>query len=180
VTDAGHIYLISGVQGQGIYIGQTVLLTQRWKRHQRELEDGCHHNPYLQRAVSKHGSDSYAYVVAEEVPVEELTEREQAWMDQLRAEGVTVYNIAPAVGPCRLPGYKHTQETKAKMSVARRGKKLRLTAEQREKMSEIRRGKPLSSEHREKVIRGLIGRPVSDETKRRIAESVRKSWSKRR
>lgn len=142
----GIIYLISGIQGQGIYVGQTLDPNERWYHHEYELNTGKHHNIYLQRSWVKHGSDAYAFVVQEEVPEADLTNREQFWLDEFPRMGVTLYNINRVAAkppswlgrkrgplseerkqalrearlrqPCPRTGKKHSQEAKKKMSLA--------------------------------------------------------------
>ena len=52
-------------------------------------------------------------------------------------------------------GYKHTEETKKKMSLLRTGKKF----------------KPFTEEHKEKIRQSNIGKKRSEETKRKLSES---------
>lgn len=68
-------------------------------------------------------------------------------------------------------GTKHSQETKIKMSLARKGKKQsKDTVEKR--MSKLR-GKPLSDSHKQKISLLRQGTTSSEETKKKISESLK-------
>lgn len=56
----------------------------------------------------------------------------------------------------RKKGFKHSEETKMKMSAAAKGRKLSL--EHRRKLSEAKKGKHLSAEHKRKLSESLLGR----------------------
>ena len=73
-------------------------------------------------------------------------------------------------------GYKHTPETRRKMSEARKGKPL--SDETRCKMSEVKKGKPLSDEHKRKMSEAQkgeknhnFGKPFTEEHKRKLSEA---------
>ncbi len=68
-------------------------------------------------------------------------------------------------------GYKHTNETKRKISEALKGKKL--SEETRMKMSENNarfwKNKKLTEEHKKKLSLSLMGRKLSEEIKRKMS-----------
>ena len=67
-------------------------------------------------------------------------------------------------------GYKHTTETKQKMSESRKGKKLpKFSEEHRRKISEAQKGKKLSDEHKKKISESEKGKKLSDEHKKKIS-----------
>lgn len=104
------------------YIGSTGDRKKRWTEHLRRLRVGNHHARRLQYAWNKHGEAAFVFEVLELVDdLAKLIEREQAWIDQLQACKLG-YNASPTAGSPR--GFKHTAETKAKVSAAGKGRKL--------------------------------------------------------
>lgn len=65
-------------------------------------------------------------------------------------------------------GYKHTEESKRKMSESQKGKKL--TEEQKQKISEFHKGRKRSPEAIEKTRLANIGRKMSPEQKERLRQ----------
>jgi hypothetical protein len=69
-------------------------------------------------------------------------------------------------------GYKHTTETKQKMSEARKGKKLpKLSEEHRRKISEAQKGRKLSEATRKKISESEKGKKASEATRKKMSES---------
>ena len=64
-------------------------------------------------------------------------------------------------------GYKHTEEHKKKMSLARKGKKL--TEEHKKKMSLAQKGKEFTVEHKKNMSLAHKGKKFTEETKRKIS-----------
>ena len=64
---------------------------------------------------------------------------------------------------------KHSEETRKKMSKARKGKKR--SEETKMKMSESMKGKKLSKETKRKISKSIKGKKRSEETKRKISEA---------
>lgn len=81
-------------------------------------------------------------------------------------------------------GSKHTPESRAKMSAAKRGKApfagKRHSPESKAKMSAYRTGrkrprkKPLTPEHRARIAAALAGRTLSDETRAKMSAAQRR------
>lgn len=81
-------------------------------------------------------------------------------------------------------GYKHTEETKKKMSLLRTGKKFKpFTEEHKEKLRQSNLGQKRSDEAKEnmsKASKGIPrpyrkGIPVSEETKKKISDTLKKN-----
>ena len=66
-------------------------------------------------------------------------------------------------------GYKHSDESKKKMSESHKGKKM--SEEAKKKISEFQKGKHLSEEHKKKVSEAQKGKKVSEETRKKISEA---------
>lgn len=90
------IYKIESPSGK-CYIGQSVNIDKRIYEHKRQLSAGTHCNRKLQNAYNKY-KESLMWEVLEVVPKEDLTNREQFWIDELDAvaQGYNICKIAAA------------------------------------------------------------------------------------
>jgi hypothetical protein len=113
-------------------------------------------------------------------------------IEYIRRYGKKKYKLGTLVnltdGGEGVTGFKHSEESKKKMSIAKKGTKL--SEEIKQTMSEREKGKTLSKEHKEKIansLKGQIrpqevrdkiskklsGRKMSDETKKKISEKMK-------
>lgn len=193
------IYLILNKLDDKLYIGSAVDFERRKAKHIRLLNSNCHPNSHLQSAWNKYGANNFGFSAFELIDDKaNLIDREQFWIDYTKCyERDKGYNI------CRQAetryGVKHTDATKEKMSIARKGRRKskewqdKITAalqgktrseEIKKKMSEARIGKTLSAKTRAAMVKGQTGRKHSEESKlkRSLAlkgrkiENVRKGW----
>lgn len=74
------IYKIVNTVNNKVYVGQSVEIERRWKRHKRELNDNKHGNDYLQRAWNKHDKKNFRFEIIEICKEEELNKREMFWI----------------------------------------------------------------------------------------------------
>jgi len=74
------IYSITNIINGKIYIGQSIEIEKRWRRHKNELKNNKHDNIYLQRSVNKYGFDNFQFEIIEECKKELLNEREIYWI----------------------------------------------------------------------------------------------------
>lgn len=157
------IYAIINIFDDKIYVGQAYEKHKRWKNHKIALNNGNHGNRYLQSAWNKHGKERFIFVVLEQVDdIALLTEREQYWMDALRAaDREHGYNLSPAAGSCL--GVKHTVETKEKLSKIRKG--MKRSEDFGKRVSEWMTGRTVSAETKEKCRQSHLGHKQSDATK---------------
>jgi group I intron endonuclease len=162
------IYRIRCLANGKVYIGSAVDFAERWRVHVYELDRGKHHSRYLQRAWNKHGPDGFVFEVIEYADQPVLIEREQWHLDNAQACNPRHgYNTSPTAGSQL--GFKHSEETRAAYSEARKGRvvtpetKARIRAkhlgrvfspETKAKMKAARRNKPLSPAQ-EEVVKGL-------------------------
>jgi len=121
-------------------------------------------------------------------------ELEKRRIQELRAQGIPIVNYTD--GGDGVSGYKHTDETKAKMSAKKTGVKLKpFSVVHKQKISEAAKGsnnpmygkeftkehrarliasakaKVFSDEHRANLSKAMIGRKVSAETRKKISEA---------
>jgi group I intron endonuclease len=99
------IYAMLTASGECKYVGQTNCFRKRWKDHTRMLRAGRHYNFHLQRVWNKYGEKNLKFVILEvcENDHDDLTDREDYWIDQLMPEcnimksaAATEYKYFPA------------------------------------------------------------------------------------
>lgn len=84
-----HIYKIHNIITGDCYIGSSVNLKERWKRHKKDLRKGKHHSIILQRAWNKYGEENFELKELEICSEEETREKETNYLLLLNP----VYNI---------------------------------------------------------------------------------------
>lgn len=109
------IYKITNMINGKIYIGQSKSLNKRKSDHFRALERGRHQNIHLQYAVNKYGLGNFNFEVIERIEVEELTNRENYWMEFYksynREKGYNIHRPSD-----NRSGYEASEETKERIS----------------------------------------------------------------
>lgn len=149
------------------YVGSSVDIEQRWNSHRSELRRGQHPNTHLQAAWNKYSEEAFVFNMLEEVEDNMLLVMEQEYLDNY-FDGGHCYNIARYVEASPMQDRHHTEETKCKMSEAKRGRTF--TEEHKRKISQANKGKPKSEEHKCKLSEAKMGYKHTDETKRRMSE----------
>lgn len=163
------IYVIVHTKSGKVYIGQAQHIQRRWYEHKRTLNNGNHHNRYLQRAWNKYGEKAFKFLILEYCSVDKLDEREQHFLNIYIAKG-NCYNISiDAQAPAR--GVKRSKETLNKMRLARLG--TTLSEETKAKISAANKGKTISEEARRKSSETQKGKPKSEESKKKMSEAKR-------
>jgi len=177
------IYTITNLVDGKILVGYSKNLKNRNWRHFNQLKNDKHHNNHLQYAVNKYGIENFIFEILEEYEPEFLPSMENWWVNMLNTNDRNFgYNLRPTspnghfimsentklkmkmssigVGV----GRKHTEESKKKMSLSRKGK------------PSINKGKSCSEETRKKISEAQIGKKLSESTieKFRIAATGKK------
>lgn len=76
------IYCILNIANCKLYIGSSVNLSARFRKHISELRRRKHHNQYLQNSFNKYGEENFVFVVLEFVRDEKkVTEIEQSYIE---------------------------------------------------------------------------------------------------
>ena len=121
--EEGVIYAIKNRSNNKVYIGSSVNYRRRKTHHLSRLKANDHENSHLQRAYNKYGKDSFLFNIIETVSNREnIIIREQYWIDYHRSYNRNFgYNLQPKAYSNL--GNKHSEETKAKISVLKKGKK---------------------------------------------------------
>ena len=164
------IYLIKNIINNKVYIGSSVNIDRRWVQHKQDLTSGKHHSIHLQQAWDKYGEQNFKFEIIEEVQKQEhLISYEQVYLEYYKSyEGDKGYNICKVAGSPL--GLRHSEETKRKMSEAKR----KQSEETKKKISEAHNGKKLSEETKQKLREVNTGKKLSEETKRKIGEASKK------
>jgi group I intron endonuclease len=151
------IYKIVNLENGKFYIGSAVNLQKRKHRHWVELASNRHHNKHLQSAWNKYGADVFVFKVIKKVEIPKLFDTESKLLRK-HTGTQNCYNLGrDARAPClglkgKLSpswGCKASEETKKKMSNARRG--INLSIAHKQNISAGLKGKPKSQAHREKL-----------------------------
>lgn len=178
-------YLITNKDTKKSYVGITTRdLHRRWYEH-RLVANSC--GKLLAKAIKKYGEDSFE-VMELATPIQNsiqaLKELEKLLIEQNNTLVPNGYNLTE--GGDGVFGYKHTDESKEKMSISRTGKKA--SSATRLKMhiahsgeNNAFYGKAHSNETKEKISsskktnpnRHWLGKPRDEETKRKISESLK-------
>ena len=147
---------VNNINGK-VYIGQTTrTLEERHKEHERNQKTA------FDKALSKYGSKSFTCEVLRWCETEEeLNEAEIYYIKLYNSLVPFGYNMCE--GGNNTKGYTHKDESKQKMSVAKKGKYLGSdnpfynkthSEETREKLSKARKGKKLDNEWKENLAKG--------------------------
>jgi len=118
------VYVIRNKLDGKVYVGSSSDIGKRWTKHRNLLRRVSHHCRHLQRAWNLHGIEAFEFAVVEHViDLLFLEAREQFWIWRMNAADPTLgYNTAPAAGS--MLGLARTEETKRKLSAAKKGKPL--------------------------------------------------------
>lgn len=142
------IYAIINTSNFKIYIGQSRNISERLKKHFNRLRRGTHENNHLQNSFSKHKEECFSISILTECTASELTTNEQLWIDSFNSD--ELYNICPVAGSTI--GYKHSTESRIKMSAAAKGNTAALGRNHSEKAKQL-------------ISKSLFGHIVSEETR---------------
>lgn len=197
------VYAFINTRNSKAYIGSTRNIPARRTSHLWALRRNRHSNLHLQNAWNRDGESAFEFVVLECVPKEQLLSVEQWYLDACQsANNECGYNLSKITngvthsedgrrrisearkGKAQRPaGYKMTDEQKAKIGAANRGKKRpSMSAAHRAAISAAARGRkcPRTPEWTAKISAAKRGSVASPETRARMSESQRLRWALRK
>lgn len=186
------IYCIENTTNGKKYIGQSIDVKRRIRRHRFDLRHNKHINKHLQSAWNKYGEGSFRFkVLSICLSDDEMNDLEKELIKEFNTyhEG---YNrtMGGESGFTSFLGKKHSKETIEKMRRVKLGKKhtdehkAKISAklrtmdikrvhseETRKRMSEIAKNRYFSKETRDKISKALKGKKHSEEAKRKMSEA---------
>ncbi len=114
--------IIDPRNGSVCYVGKSGIGKARWDIHIRDLKRGKHHNSRLQRLHDKLVREKlgvFRFVVLEYCEdLEKASVSEVRLIARMRSAGLDLCNLTEGGGLC---GYRHTEETKKKISEKKKG-----------------------------------------------------------
>jgi group I intron endonuclease len=183
------IYGIRNTANGKWLVGSSVDIRRRWKEHRNRADSKRHDNPHFQRAWEQYGCDAFEFLVLELCAADMLILREDAHMGYYNSMDKRFgYNMASANKMCITDavrqhmsesgkGRKFSEEHKRKIAIA--SAKHRHTPETRMKLSLMRRGKKMpkwSEESRRRhslLFKGsnnpMFGKRVTEETRKKMS-----------
>lgn len=158
------IYCIRNIINGMIYIGQSVDLEKRFKRHKNSLNYGKHHSDFLQRAWDKYGPNAFEFEILEECQESDLNEKEHYYIDKVfkSRDYKNGYNNREAGSNGRF-----SEESRRKMSESTKGQIC--NEETRKKFSAMYSGSGNPMFGRKGQLAPMFGKHLSEETKLKIS-----------
>jgi len=179
----GIIYKVTNKVNDKVYIGQTIEgLSIRKKKHYASRNYYAKFNRHFSHALRKYKRSDLVWKVIEGCDSkDELDEMEFHYIMQYDSYN-NGYNMT--LGGEGVIGHKHTEATKRKMSIAKKGKPSTrcgyvVTAETRKRMSESAKKRvtpPHTAEHCRRISEAKKGRKRSEETKYKVSEGLKRYY----
>lgn len=184
----GIIYKYTSPSGKS-YIGQTINEARRRKEWFNILVPYTQPSSKIDYARSKYGPDSFSYEVLYQGFYWNSSQAKQA-LNVLEVYFIGVFNTYNngynlTIGGDSIAGYRHSQESKEKMSIARKGRRISDTQklkisialkgrkhsqETKDKIGKAHKGAKRPAGTGQKISRALLGRILTEEQKRNISK----------
>ena len=168
----GVIYVRPNLINGKKYVGQATDLKERQRKWK------CLTQKYAGTAINnarkKYGIEAFGFEILKECEDDELDYWEKYYIKELNTKAPYGYNLTD--GGEGMTGYTHSEETRKKISDAKKGKKQ--SEEAKKKRSEALKGKHLSEEAKKKLSEAqkgeknnMYGKHHSEETKKKMSDA---------
>lgn len=146
LKEKSGVYIISNDIDHRIYVGSAINFKHRYRTHKSNLLKGENCNVKLLNFINKYGIEHLTFTATELCSKEYILKLEQEYLDRLQPFNENGFNINKlAESPL---GYKHTDAAKAKMKL--KNKRI-VSKEERDLLSEMKKGIPRSEETKLKI-----------------------------
>lgn len=182
--NAGGIYMIYCVPTGRLYVGSAVSIRKRWRNHREDLVNHRHHNARLQNAWDKYGQGAFEFRVLHLCSRNKLLELEQEYIDAYSASKRGIgFNIHPRARSAL--GHVHSADSRKRMSEGRRGKPV--SEAQRRQLELLhannvgtkwKRGRKVPIDFGAKVSAGNRRVGISPERRKRMIEGMLRAESR--
>lgn len=155
------IYAIKNIINNKVYIGSSINIIIRWRKHKSDLGKNKHDNDHLQSSWNKYGKLNFEFIILEECVEHILLDRESFWIENYKSLNEhTGYNLATP--------YRHSWKeiSKKKASISHMGEK------------NHNFGKKLSIEVKQKMINNRSIIKHTEEWKRNHSQCIKNLHAK--
>ena len=164
------IYIITNLISNAVYIGCTrTTFHHRLKAHIWALEGNRHKNSHLQNAYNKYGEDEFEFnVLCQIEDNDKIYEQEKYYIQKYKQNGYTLYNMTDGG-----EGFFNLSEECRKIVGEKNRQRMlgaKLSDETKHRMSEARKGRKLSDKQKQALIEANKHKVVSDETKIKLSK----------
>ena len=175
------IYCIENIVTHKKYIGQSINIYYRWRKHKEALNSNTHDNSYLQNSWNKYGQENFSFYIVEQCGCDQLNEREIYYIEYYNTlDRKFGYNLKTGGQDC--PTY-YNDEIKEKMRESIRNSYN--YNDLRRRRSEITRQYWENQENKNRILgknNVMFGKHHTDETKNKISKTKKskhyESWNK--